>query len=666
LTIEGVEMVLKRLRRRVSLSIASVAAVALLLAPIATATDGFGPLAGPHGCLVAVGQGNASQGTSSCGAGKGLLGAHSVAVSPDGANVYVVGGTAGNSVSLSYGAIAILARDPSTGGITESSCISSDGTDGRDGASGACATEPSLLGASGVAVSPDGSTVYVTSASSASVVAFSRDPVTGVLTRLGCFQQTPRPGSPCAAANLLSGAGSPVVSADGSALYVAEPPEGALATLDSGLDLHTPAGIVPALPGATTTGAGAPGTKAPLAAASSTTPASLAGIFNTSLAGDELLNPCIAVNGLDGACAVGVATKGLGSLALSPEGKQLYATAPASNAIDTFTPESGGALAETGCLKQDAPSGLCRSAGLPLGQPAQLAASLDGKNVYAAGGLGTYGSSQIDVLSRDPSSGALSTSSCVQFSPKPEKPEAEEEESEEEAEAAAAPKRSAKGASASAADSACAPAPGLDNLGAVVVSGDGSAVYAIGSGAAAIFARNATSGQLTETSCAVDEDERCTSLPRLEGVTAAALSPDGHEIYVVASRSNAVMVFGIGAAVNSAHAAATRAGAAQVKVVCPAELHRACSGRVELTRAVAVGARRHGRRARVARLKAGGSGVFSITPGHAKNVRVQLTAGIRRRLADRRHLRLMAVVRAQPSAGGSGYGRHVTLRATRR
>jgi DNA-binding beta-propeller fold protein YncE len=652
----------RSLRRRVCLSIASIAAIALLLAPIATATDGFGPLAGPHGCLVAVGQGSASQGTSSCGAGKGLLGAGAVAVSPDGANVYVVGGVAGNSVSLSYGAIAILARDPSTGGITETGCISSDGTDGRDGASGACAIEPSLLGASGVAVSPNGSTVYVTSSSSASVVAFSRDPATGALTRLGCFQATPRPGSPCAAANLISSASSPVISADGSALYVAEPLEGGLATLDSSLDLHTAAGVVPALPaGAATTGA-----TAPPAAASSATPASLAGIFSTSLAGDELLNPCITVNGLDGACAVGVATKGLGSLALSPDGKQLYATAPASNAIDTFTPEAGGAAAETGCLKQDAPPGLCHSAGLPLGQPAQLAASPDGKNVYAAGGLGTFGSGQIDVLSRDASSGALSASSCLQFSPKPEKPEAEEEENEEESEAAHPSRHSAKGASATAADSTCAPVPGLDNLSAVVVSGDGSAVYAIGSGAAAIFARNAATGQLTETSCAVDDDERCTSLPSLEGVTAAALSPDGHEVYVVAGKSDAVMVFGIGAAVTSAQAAATRAGAARVEVVCPAQLHRACSGRVELTRAVAVAARRHGRHARVARLNAGGSGAFSIAPGHARSVRVQLTAGIRRRLVARRHLRLMAVVHAKPAAGGSGYGRHVTLRVTRR
>jgi DNA-binding beta-propeller fold protein YncE len=657
-------MVSKRsLRRSVCLSIASIALVALVLAPVATATDGFGPLAGPGGCLVAVGKSDASHGTSSCGTGKGLFGARAVAVSPDGANVYVVGGLPGESVSLSYGAIAILARDATTGAITETGCISSDGTDGRDGASGACAVEPSLLGASGVSVSPDGSTVYVTSSSSASVVAFSRDRTTGALTRLGCFQATPRSGAPCAAANLLSSADSPVVSADGSALYVAEPAAGALATLDSAVDVRTPAGVVPALPAAaTTTSTGSTGSAT---VPSTPASASLAAIFSPSLVGDELLNPCIAINGLDGVCAVGVATKGLSGLALSPDGKQLYAAAPGSEAIDVFTAEAGGALAQTSCVKSAAPPGLCHSIAT-LSKPGQLAISPDGKNVYAADGQATFSNGQIDVLSRDASSGALTSSGCVQFAPKPEKPETEEAEEELEEEEQESAKHGAKHASASAADSSCSSAPGLDELSAVIVSGDGSAVYAIGSGAAAIFARDATTGQLTETSCAVDEDERCTSLPRLEGVTAAALSPDGHEVYVVANGSDAVMVFGIGAAVTTAHASATRAGVARVTVACPSALRRTCSGRVELTRAVASAVRGHSRRTRVRRLNAGGSRGFSIAPGHARRVRVQLTAGMRRRLADRRHLRLMAVVRAKPSAGGSGYGRHVTLGVPRR
>ncbi|HEY1450539.1 MAG TPA: beta-propeller fold lactonase family protein [Solirubrobacteraceae bacterium] len=635
---------------------ASILAVSLSALPAsAIAADGFGPLSGEHGCLVAPGAKGA--GTGTCGTGKGLRGARAVAVSPDGANVYIAGGVAGDSVAQSYGAVAILKRDPTTGAIEEVGCLSSDGTDGRDGASGACTAEPSLLGASGVAVSPDGSTVYVSSSSSASVVAFSRDPATGALTRLGCFQGMPRPGAPCGAANLMSSASSPVVSADGSSLYVAAPLAGAVSTLDASDNLHTAAGVVPA--------AGTPSASASTIAttppANAPTP-SLSAIFTTSLGGDELLNSCIAVNGLDGPCAVGTATRGLYHLALSPDGKQLYGAAPGSHAIDVFAPAAGGGLAETSCVKLEAPHGLCTS-GEQLNEPIALASSPDGKNVYAADKMSSSGGGQLDVLTRNATTGALSASGCIQFAPKPE-PEEESEGEEESPE-----DESGKRADAAASGSGCPSAAGLDSTNVVAVSGDGSSVYAIGSGAAAIFSRNATTGALSETSCAVAEDPRCTSLPAIEGVTDAAISPDGRQVYVVASTSDAVMVFGIGAAVTSAHAAATRAGAVIVSVACPSGLRQACSGRVQFTRAITRVARRGRRGPRsvhVRRVAEGASGEFSIAPGRRASVRVRLTSQMRHLLSRRHRLRLMATVRANPSAGGSGYGRRVTLLERRR
>ncbi|HEY2718709.1 MAG TPA: beta-propeller fold lactonase family protein [Solirubrobacteraceae bacterium] len=639
---------------------ASILAVSLSALPAsAIAADGFGPLSGEHGCLVAPGAKGA--GTSACGTGKGLRGARAVAVSPDGANVYVAGGVAGDSVAQSYGAVAILKRDPTTGAIEEVGCLSSDGTDGRDGASGSCTAEPSLLGASGVAVSPDGSTVYVSSSSSASVVAFSRDPATGALTRLGCFQGMPRPGAPCGAANLMSSASSPVVSADGSSLYVAAPLAGAVSTLDASDNLHTAAGVVPAA--GTTSPSASASTTATTPPASAPTPTpSLSAIFTTSLGGDELLNSCIAVNGLDGPCAVGTATRGLYDLALSPDGKQLYGAAPGSHAIDAFAPAASGGLAETSCVKLEAPHGLCTS-GEQLNEPVALASSPDGKNVYAADKMSSSDGGQLDVLTRNATTGALSASGCVQFAPKPE-PEDEAEGEEESPE-----EEGGKKADAAASGSSCPSAAGLDSTNVVAVSGDGSSVYAIGSGAAAIFSRNATTGALSETSCAVAEDPRCTSLPAIEGVTDAAVSPDGRQVYVVASTSDAVMVFGIGAAVTSAHAAATRAGAVTVSVACPAGLRQACSGRVQLTRAIAHVAR-HGRRGahsvHVRRVAEGASREFSIAPGRRAGVRVRLTSQMRHLLSRRHRLRLMAIVRANPSAGGSGYGRHVTLLERRR
>ena len=58
-------------------------------------------------------------------------------------------------------------------------------------------------------------------------------------------------------------------------------------------------------------------------------------------------NPCIAVNGFDGSCAVGTAMQGVGALTLSPDGKDLYAVAEGSHAIDEITPTAAEPLAET-------------------------------------------------------------------------------------------------------------------------------------------------------------------------------------------------------------------------------------------------------------------------------------------------------------------------------
>jgi hypothetical protein len=124
------------------------------------------------------------------------------------------------------------------------------------------------------------------------------------------------------------------------------------------------------------------------------------------------------------------------------------------------------------------------------------------------------------------------------------------------------------------------------------------------------------------------------------------------------------MAFGIGAAVTTASAAVTRAGTARVRVACPASLHRACRGRVQLTRALSA-SRRPLRRLRVRRIAAGASAAFTVRPGREALVAVRLSRPARLRLSARRRLRLMAIVRAADSAGGSGYGRHVvfTLRS---
>ena len=86
-------------------------------------------------------------------------------------------------------AIAALALPASAtavplGGLTQpsgtSGCVNYDGSDG-------CATDALLDGVTDVAISPDGKTLYATSYINDSIVGFSRDPISGVLSnRVTC------------------------------------------------------------------------------------------------------------------------------------------------------------------------------------------------------------------------------------------------------------------------------------------------------------------------------------------------------------------------------------------------------------------------------------------------------------------------------------------------
>jgi DNA-binding beta-propeller fold protein YncE len=599
---------------------ALAAALLLALAPAsAAAAAGFGALGGPTGCLVAPSK-SASE-TSACGTGKGLIGPNAVALSPDGANVYVASGHDGGTLQSSFGAVAILKRDPATGGVSETGCLSSDGTDGRDGAAGACTTYPSLLGADGIAVSGDGATVFVSSARSGSLLALARDPASGSLTPLGCFQYHPPLGGHCAPANVFFGAAKVVASADSKAIYVASAEYGVVSAFV-------------ASPPAAKEGASAK--------------ANVASLFGAQL--PYLINPCIGVNGLDGACAAGVATQGLDDLALSTDGAQLYAAAPRSRAVDVFARSATGAITQSGCLMSEPPPGPCTKSTLG-DSPARLAPSPDGRNVYAVDSSG--GGGRLDVLTRDPATGALSDASCVDFlPPPPEKHEGEEEEAEE--------------AHETAPSSPCGHYPGLSSVSLVAVSGDGSAVYAFGPGTAAFFARNPASGKLAETSCAASDDKRCASVSALSGSKEGiAVSPDGREVYFADPSNNAVFVFTLGASVITGHASATHAGTATVAVVCPRTMARACSGRVQLARVLArKGVQRRGRK-HLSRVLVGRSARFAIRPGQRARVAVHLFGAARGRLIARGHLRVNAVVAADPLAGGSGFGRHLLLSLSR-
>ncbi len=96
---------------------------------------------------------------------EGLANATGVAVSPDGAHLYVAG--EGDH------AVAVFARQAASGAL--------DFVEAEvDGTGGVTA----LAGASAVAVSPEGATVYATGAYDSGLVAFIRDPISGALSLL--------------------------------------------------------------------------------------------------------------------------------------------------------------------------------------------------------------------------------------------------------------------------------------------------------------------------------------------------------------------------------------------------------------------------------------------------------------------------------------------------
>lgn len=307
-------------------------------------TGALGQASGAAGCV-------AAKGAYECGKAIGLNGPNSVAVSPNGRNVYVT--------SRGSNAVAAFQRNRSTGALHQlpgaAGCISGVPLPG-------CAGGTALLGPDVVVVSPDGRNVYVGSFFGNAVAVFDRDPGSGALSQppgsAGCVAAAT---SGCASGLALGAPEGMAISGDGKSVYVATALSSAVVVL-----VRDPS-----------TGALAQSTSG---------------------------SGCIVDVALSG-CTAGVQLDGANAVAVSPDDDDAYATSLFSNSVTSFTRASSGNLAQkegtTGCLVWLRAVGC--SFGRALSSPEGLAVSPDGANVYTA----AFATGAIDVLDRNVESGVV-------------------------------------------------------------------------------------------------------------------------------------------------------------------------------------------------------------------------------------------------------------------
>jgi len=365
-------------------------------------------LAGKRGCLV-----DRSSKTGDCARARALngpgpfMGSRAIALSPNGKQVYVA--------SSKSDAIAIFARDPKTGTLTQpagsAGCIAAKGADG-------CAKAIGLDEPNSVALSPNGKSLYVTSRAGNSVTSFVRNPKTGALRQLppplsGCISGIALPG--CATGLALLAPDVVVASPDGNNVYVGSffgnsvaafsrnPTTGALAQLagSAACIAEATSGCATGIALKSVEGLAISGDGDSVYAATALSNAvvtlsrnAATGVLTQATDGSG----CIVESALTG-CTTGVQLSGANALAVSPNDANVYATSLFANSVTSFArATSSGLLAQkegtAGCLVYLRAVGC--SFGRALVAPEGLALSPNGKNVYVA----AFKSGAIAVLDR--------------------------------------------------------------------------------------------------------------------------------------------------------------------------------------------------------------------------------------------------------------------------
>lgn len=429
------------------------------------------------------------------------------------------------AIVLVLGAGAVQAK-PVRGSLVQLSgpfgCLS-------DGGAGNCATVGALGGAASVAVAPEGRDVYVAANNSGAIVAFRRDPRTGILRERGCLATQATPG--CIPARGMTGAFAVALSPDGRSVYVAgfrslavfsrDPDSGALSQLPGTQGCVSQDGAEGCAPGRALAGVASvsvspDGRNVYAASVASNAVAVFERDVRTGAIGQlPGTHGCVSQGGSED-CEAVRAISGAFSVTVSPNGKQAYVAALNANAVAVFDRDPGGSLIQLedtdGCISQTGDEGCAGGRG--LASPNAVSVSPDGRNVYVA----SSGSGAIAVLARDTGLGTV-----VQL-------------------------RGARGCTSQGGSEGCATGRALGGSFAVTTSLDGANTYAVSSSGVVSFQRDPQSGVLLESpdpeTCTTQGGtEDCVTGRALREASSIALSPDGRNAYVASFRSNAVAVF---------------------------------------------------------------------------------------------------------------------------
>lgn len=231
---------------------------------------------------------------------------------------------------------------------------------------------------------------------------------------------------------------------------------------------------------------------------------------------------CVSENGSGGNCADGLALGGAQGLALPSNGLHLYVAASASDGVAAFVrnPATGGLtqlVGTDGCVTELGNGGLCGDGRALLGAR-DVVLSANGKSLYVA----APGSDAVAVFERNPSTGVLvqlaGTAGCV---------------------------------SETGTGGACADGVALNGARSVAVAANGKHAYvaARDSDAVASFARDKATGALTQlpgSAACVSENGTgglCVNGVALDFPTSVAVTRDGKHVYVAAAGSHAVAAF---------------------------------------------------------------------------------------------------------------------------